>query len=97
MGRRGRVENVRTMDAPTVDMLWPAHPSDDWYPCHARHTVRILVFAPLDDRPWRVTIWGADDYGLETWMTEEEKDAFLRDLPNTLTKSWLSKRRIDHA
>jgi hypothetical protein len=38
--------------------------TDDWYPCHPGNTVEVK-FRQLTDRQWRVSAWGADDFGME--------------------------------
>lgn len=43
-----------------------AHHGDDWYPCLAGHRVLVSLYVQTDSLDARVTVWGADDTGVET-------------------------------
>lgn len=75
--------------------------TDDWYPNYVRNTVRVRVTRlPRHNQTIRVSVWGADDDGMERDETlpEDRKlcekrvkeiTAFAKSMPNPLTKSWL--------
>jgi len=37
---------------------------DDWYPTYFKHTVELTLHDQLTDGSWRVSVWGADDFGM---------------------------------
>jgi hypothetical protein len=66
--------------------------SDDWYPCFPDKTVRVRV-TRLSTGSWRVSVWGADDDGMEIDVSLQARalDIF-ETLPRVITKKDLTAR-----
>lgn len=74
--------------------------TDDWHPNGPRNTVECCVYrddarttVPRRGPVFRVTVWGADDTGMEAGFSSE-KDAYLMydSLPNPITMEWLRQK-----
>ena len=79
-----------------LDFYWPT--IDDWHPNWERDTVRVRVTTLLDGT-LRISVWGADDDGMERDTpspSHEEVQRQIRwaktQLPNPLTKRWLTEQ-----
>lgn len=72
-----------------LERYWPT--TDDWYPCFPRNTVLVRVTS-LRDGMVRCSVWGADDFGLERDLPEQDlakQVNFALNLPNPVTIEWL--------
>lgn len=72
------------------------HPGDDWAPNHAGDRVRVALHVDDGDLEATVTIWGADDTGVERGPLElaQGLDLYVRLARNTCPpyRSLLSPR-----
>jgi len=65
--------------------------TDDWYPNWEGNTVCVSVVL-LNPPGIRISIWGADDDGMErdsTTITVAEAIEFVKSMPVPITKEWL--------
>jgi hypothetical protein len=76
-----------------LDIYWPTN--DDWCPNYERDTVRVRVTTLLDGS-LRVSVWGADDLGMErdiqnpSHETVQQQIKWVKtQLPNPLSQAWL--------
>lgn len=93
---------ARRVITPHRDFFWPT--SDDWYQNHARNTVQVRVSSQSTDGQGfvRLSVWGADDFGMERDLhgaTAAELQQHLATqlhtadhLPNPLTQEWLTQQ-----
>jgi len=66
--------------------------SDQWYPNYPGDTVKVRV-TRLSDGKWRVSVWGADDDGMECDLRlQDEALALFEALPKVITKADLTAR-----
>ena len=88
------------------DLYWPT--SDEWYPNYQRNTVRVRIHDQTtgDNVFVRVSVWGADDCGMErdVYVVLHDKQRVIKELcalvdslPNPLTKTWLRSQGFVNA
>lgn len=81
--------------------------TDDWHPCWNEDEVKVSVIRMkrlrksegLEERGWRICLWGADDDGMERDFDKGDDGEDLRDIleealsiPEPITKSWLRQK-----
>lgn len=68
--------------------------SDDWYPNWPGETVKVMVYAESDGTG-RVSVWGADDCGMERRFEDAEAARRCRqELPVVISKAALRDLRF---
>ena len=73
-----------TMNKYTIEVF--KETQDDWHPCYKliHHTnlvlVRLSKLGPEADSNWRVSVWGADDDGMEWdyWIEDAARAIFMQ-------------------
>jgi len=83
------------------ELHWPT--SDNWYPNFARNTVLVRLSQTQTGEVifLRLSVWGADDFGMELdrhtdvkgcRVALKELEGILAAFPNPLTQVWLHDR-----
>ncbi len=60
---------------------------DDWCPNYEGGTVKVCMCI-WEDRPARITIFGADDFGVEIEGSESEIRKIYDEMPDVITVKW---------
>ncbi len=59
--------------------------TDEWYPNYTNNQVRLRV-GSLSNGSWRVSVWGADDFGMEFDLkTRHQALMIYQELPSIIT------------